>query len=130
MAKQGRTRAPSQRQLRVGEVVRHALSEIFLRDELRDPDLSGVTITVTEVRVSPDIRNATAFAMPLGGTDCGKVVKALNASARYLRGELARCTELKYVPSLTFEADPSFDAADRIDDLLKRGHTPHDGSRP
>ncbi len=129
MANANRAKAPSQRQLRIGEVIRHVLAEVFLRDVLRDPDLVGVTITVTEARVSPDARNATIFVMPLGGSDSSKVVAALNASARYLRGELARSAELKHVPSLAFQADPSFDAADRIDSLLKSGKAAQNGSQ-
>ena len=129
MPNASRAKGPTQRQLRVGEVIRHVLAEVFLRDGLRDPDLVGVTITVTEVRVSPDSRNATAYVMPLGGMECGKVVTALNASARYLRGELARTADLKHVPSLSFQADPSFDAADLIDGLLKTGKPTQDGSQ-
>ena len=129
MSKSIRTKGPSQRQLRIGEVVRHVLAEVFLRDALRDPDLAGVTITVTEARVSPDACNATVFVMPLGGTDSSRVVTALNASARYLRGELARSADLKHVPSLTFQADPSFDASDRINSLLKNNKAAQNGSQ-
>ncbi len=129
MANPNRLKAPSQRQLRIGEVIRHVLAEVFLRDVLRDPDLVGVTITVTEARVSPDARNATIFVMPLGGSDSSKVVTALNASARHLRGELARTAGLKHVPSLAFEVDPSFDAADLINSLLKSGKAVQNGSQ-
>jgi len=111
--------APSQRQLRVGELVRHALSEILVRAEIQDDDLSGAVITVSEVRVSPDVRNATAFVIPLGGERQEAIVNALNRNKRYLRGELARAVQLKFVPSLSFELDKTFDESDRIAKVLR-----------
>ena len=112
-------RAPSQRQLRVGEEVRHALSQVLGESLLRDPDLADAAITVTEVRISPDLKNATAFVMPLGGSDLEAKVAALRRAAPFLRGEVARRVKLRFAPRLSFEPDRSFDAAGRIDDLLR-----------
>ena len=115
----GESKAPSQRQLRVGEELRHALAWILERGELRDPGLSGLTVTVTEVRISPDLRNATAFVMPLGGGDStADVVEALNRAEPFVRRLIAKAVKLKYLPGLNFIADPSFDEAGRINDLL------------
>ena len=111
---------PSQRQLRVGEELRHALSAVLMRGDLRDPALSDVSITVTEVRVSPDLRNATAFIMPLGGDNTDEVLAALKRASAFLRGQVSRQVRLKYSPSLSFQADQSFDEAQRIDDALRR----------
>ena len=108
----------SQRQLRVGEELRHALASLFERGVLRDPVLAGVSVTVTEVRASPDLRNATVFVIPLGGANSDAVVAALKHAAPFLKREVARLVELKYVPNLSFHADDSFDQADRIDVLL------------
>lgn len=108
----------SQRQLRVGEELRHALARVFERGVLRDPALAGVSVTVTEVRTSPDLRNATVFVIPLGGANSEAVVAALKHAAPFLKREVARLVELKYVPNLSFRADDSFDQADRIDILL------------
>jgi ribosome-binding factor A len=108
----------SQRQLRVGELVRHALTQILDRGIVRDPDLAGVAITVSEIRVSSDLRNATAYVMPLGGDDCEIVVEALRRAAPFLRRNLAARLDLRYVPNLLFEADATFDYAGRINQLL------------
>lgn len=108
----------SQRQLRVGELVRHALTQILDRGVVRDPDLAGVAITVSEIRVSSDLRNATAYVMPLGGDDCEIVVEALRRAAPFLRRNLAARLDLRYVPNLLFEADATFDYAGRINQLL------------
>ncbi len=113
-------RAPSQRQLRVGEEIRHALAGIIQRAEFRDPDLVGQAITVTEVRVSPDLRNATVFVLPLGG-EADPVVKALGRASAFLRGQLGRAVTLRYLPALHFVHDESFDEAQRIDALM---HSP------
>lgn len=120
MKTHGEAKAPSQRQLRVGEELRHVLAQTLERGELRDPDLEGVIITVTEVRVSPDLRNATAFVLPLGGhaDDMGAVLAALGRASTYLRHQVGRQIRLKYLPAFSFKADPSFDAAGRIDALL------------
>jgi ribosome-binding factor A len=109
---------PSQRQLRAGELIRHALMDILSREEFSDPDLQGKSITITEVRISPDLKNATAFAAPLGGGDMGKTVEALNRAAGFLRGRLSREIDMRYTPILRFIADDSYDEARRIDQLL------------
>lgn len=111
--------APSQRQLRVGEEIRHLLVSVLGRDEVRDPDLAGKPVTVTEVRISPDLKNATAFVVPLGGGDGTPLAKALNRAAPFLRGQMARELSLKFAPRLSFQPDQSFDNADRIDALLQ-----------
>lgn len=108
----------SQRQLRVGEAVRHALAEIFERGLLRDPSLSGVSVTVTEVKVTPDLRNAIAFVTPLGGGEADAVVSALSHAAAFLRRRVAETVNLKFAPSLTFRIDKSFDYAGHIGALL------------
>ncbi len=110
---------PSQRQLRVGEEVRHALVRVLGRGEIRDPDLAEAQITVTEVRMSPDLRHATAFITPLGGGDAGPLVKACKRAAPFFRSQLARELTLKFVPDVSFAADTSFDQTQRLDDLLR-----------
>lgn len=110
---------PSQRQLRVGELVRHALSDILARGDLPDPALTKVLITVPEVRMSPDLKIATCFVMPLGGKDPKAAIDALATNAKPLRGEIARRVELKYVPELRFRIDTSFEEGARIDALLR-----------
>ena len=116
--KKGESKAPSQRQLRVGEELRHALARVLERGHIREPDLTGVAVTVTEIRVSPDLRNATAFVMPLGGGAVERVVAALNRAAPFIRRQVAKSVKLKYMPGFNFIADKSFDAAGRINDLL------------
>lgn len=110
--------APTQRQLRVGEALRHALAEILGRGDLHDPDLAGRSVTVSEVRVGPDLRTATAYVLPLGGQDSAAIVAALNRTAPYLRGRLGRAVNLKYAPQLRFAADVSFDHVLRMERLL------------
>ena len=110
----------SVRLLRVGEQVRHALAEVLSRGELRDPLIESNMVTVSEVRLSPDLRHATVFVKALAGGDDQAVVKALAANARYLRGEVARRLATKYTPDLRFRADESFDAGARIDAVLRR----------
>ena len=112
---------PSQRQLRVGEALRHALAELLLRVEVNDPALKGVSLTVSEARPSPDMRHATIFVTPLGGQHEQEVVDALNRHARFIRGELARKVTLRYMPELAFKLDASFDEYDHITELL---HSP------
>ena len=133
-----RNREPTQRQLRVGEELRHALARILQRGELRDPVLQHVTVTVTEVRVSPDLRNASAYVMPLAGQHSAEVIAAFTRSAGFLRSRLAREVPLRHAPSLAFALDTSFDHANRINELLHRpeverdlgphGETPEDGA--
>jgi ribosome-binding factor A len=124
-----RSRAPSQRQLRVGEEIRHALAEVFERDGLRDPVLQGRTITVTEVQVSPDLKSVTAFVTPLGGDDTVEVVDALRRASAYLRGEMGRRLRLRHIPNLLFEADLTFDQASHIDALLRHPNVSSDIDR-
>lgn len=114
-------RTPSQRQLRVGEELRHVLAEILARSELRDPALKDLSITVSEVRASPDMRHATAFVMPLGGAaDPAELMAALNRAAPFLSHEVGRRITMKYTPSLHFELDSVFDEAQRIESLLRQ----------
>ncbi|PPR23512.1 MAG: Ribosome-binding factor A [Alphaproteobacteria bacterium MarineAlpha10_Bin2] len=113
-----KSRAPSQRQLRVGELLREALTDTFRRAPIRDPILSGVAITVTEVRTAPDLKQARVFVMPLGGGDGAPIVEALGRAAPYLRTEVARRVNLRYAPALEFELDRSFDESSHIDELL------------
>jgi len=108
-----------QRQLRVGETLRKALSEVLMRAPVEDPDLSGVTVTVSQVTMSPDLRHATAFVMPLGGSEQNQVVAALERHRKFIRGELARRVTLKYMPTMTFKLDETFDEAERIERLLR-----------
>lgn len=110
----------SQRQLRVGEEIRHELSRLLARGDLRDPALTGISLTVTEVRVSPDLKNAKAYVLPLGGAGAEAAVAALNRASGFLRGRLGREVVLKYTPRLSFHTDKSFDEAARIGELLDR----------
>ena len=115
-------RAPSQRQLRVGEELRHTLAALFQRGDFHDPDLVNLNVTVTEVRISPDLRNATVFVTPLGGGNMGEALTALRRAAPFLRGQIARAMRnLRSVPMLSFEGDTSFDYASHIDTIL---HSP------
>lgn len=112
-------RPPSQRQLRVGETLRQALAEVFMRNEIHDPALDGVSITVSEVRISPDLKNATAYVTPLaGGENSGQTIARLNEVSSEIRRSTARRMALKYSPRLFFKLDKSFDAAGRISVLL------------
>lgn len=118
MSRQGQ-KAPSQRQLRVGEELRHIIANIIERGDIRDPDLQGRAITVTEVRISPDLKNATVFVVPLGGGDCTPILTGLKRAKPFLRHEIARQVDLRAVPNLSFEPDVSFDEASKIDALLR-----------
>ena len=118
MAKPAKPSGPSQRQLRVGELIRHALAEMLARGDIHDDVLAKHVVTVPEVRLSPDLKLATCYIMPLGGLDIAPVLKALEANKRYLRGEIAHRVNLKYAPDLRFRADESFAEAERIDALL------------
>ncbi len=110
----------SQRQLRVGEEIRHLLAELLERGNMRDPDLRDATITVTSVDVSPDLRNATAFVMPLGGKDSEKILAALKRAAPWFRGRVGEKAGLRSAPDIRFRLDRTFDEADRIGALLRR----------
>ena len=114
----GGPQGPSQRQLRAGELVRHALVEIFREEDINDPVLSGVSVTVPEVRVNPDLRHATVFVEPLGGENADEVVKALNRHSRFIRGHLGRSIELRFTPDLHFRHDESFNEAARMAKLF------------
>ena len=109
---------PSQRQLRAGELVRHALVEILREEDLQDAALAGVSVTVTEVRMSPDLKHAVCFVEPLGGARAAEVTAGLNRSARFLRGRLGHAIELRFTPDLKFVHDESFDAAEKMNRLL------------
>lgn len=113
-------KGPSQRQLRAGELIRHALVEILQREQFREPALSGVSVTISEVRVSPDLKQARVFASPLGGGDEAAIIAALNRVGPYLRGLLGKKIQMKFTPSLTFLADETFAEAQKIDRLLSR----------
>ncbi|HRE60372.1 MAG TPA: 30S ribosome-binding factor RbfA [Micropepsaceae bacterium] len=118
-SRHGSSVGPSQRQLRVAEEIRRAMSEIISRAHFRDPELLDATITISGARISPDLKNVTIFAAPLGGKREEEIVAALNRSRAYLRGELARAIDLRHVPELRFELDRSFAEADHIGRLLK-----------
>jgi ribosome-binding factor A len=109
---------PGQRQLRVGEELRHALALLLRPGELRDPALHDASVTVTEVRISPDLRNATAFVMPLGGANAADIITALRRCAPFLKGRIARTVQLRLVPNLSFALDNAFDSAARIAAVL------------
>ena len=113
------SKSPSQRQLRVGEQLRHLLAEALVHGHVRDPELRDASITVTEVRVSPDLKNATAFVMPLAGREQETVLAALRRAAPFFRRELAQASGLRFAPRIGFQVDRSFDEAARIDALLR-----------
>ncbi|MBX3524476.1 MAG: 30S ribosome-binding factor RbfA [Xanthobacteraceae bacterium] len=119
-------KAPSQRMLRMGELVRHALAEMFSRGEVHDPVLETHVITIPEVAMTPDLRHATAYVMPLGGKDERAVIDALNRNKKYMRGVIAKKIQAKFAPDLHFRIDERFDRADEIDKLLKRPEVQRD----
>jgi ribosome-binding factor A len=112
-------KGPSQRALRAGELVRHALAEILARGDVHDPVIETHLITVPEVSMSPDLRLATVYVMPLGGQDATAVLEALTRNKRYLRGEVAHRVNLKFAPDIRFRIDERFDEAERIERLLR-----------
>jgi ribosome-binding factor A len=119
MKQQKAPRAPSQRQLRVGEVIRHALSEILQRGDVHDPIFETNVVTVPEVRMAADLKCATVFVMPLGGRNTAEVVAAFDRNKNYLRGEVARKVNLRSAPDLRFRVDTSFEEGARIDAMLR-----------
>jgi len=123
------TTGPSQRQQRVAELVRHALAEVLSRGDLQDEVLTKNVITIPEVRMSPDLKLATAYVMPLGGKDEDAVIKALEKNKKVLRQEVARRVNLKFAPDLRFRRDESFDEAARIDALLRSERVARDTGR-
>ena len=120
----------TQRQLRVGELLRHVLVDILGRGELRDPDLVGASVTVTEVRVSPDLRNAAVFVMPLGGSRTEEVVAALGRATPYLRRMIGQSVTMKYSPTLSFLADQAFDEGSKIEGILRSATVSRDLQTP
>jgi ribosome-binding factor A len=120
----------SQRQLRVGELVRHVLSDLLARGEVHDPIIEDHTTTVAEVRMSADLRLATIYVMPLGGQDVELVVRALDRHRRFLRGEIAQRINLKFAPEIRFAVDERFDEADRIGQLLRTPAVQRDLNKP
>ncbi|TYR29876.1 30S ribosome-binding factor RbfA [Mesorhizobium microcysteis] len=111
---------PSQRQLRVGEQVRHALSDVLQRGEVRDDLLETTVISISEVRMSPDLKIATAFVTPLGAADDQAIIKALARNAKFIRGRVSGALrQMKYMPEFRFRLDTSYDNMARIDDLLR-----------
>lgn len=118
MARPAKPSGPNQRQLRIGEVIRHALAELLSRGDIHDEVLARHVITVPEVRLSSDLKLATCYIMPLGGGDVKPVLKALNDHKRYIRGEIAHRVNLKFAPDIRFLADESFAEAERVDAIL------------
>ncbi|HEY5145923.1 MAG TPA: 30S ribosome-binding factor RbfA [Polyangiaceae bacterium] len=112
-------RPPSQRQLRVGEVIRHALAELLQRGDVHDPVFAGTVVTIPEVRMAPDLKCATVFVMPLGGKDGPAIVEAFERHKKFLRGEVARRVNLRSAPDLRFRIDTSFDEGARVDAVLR-----------
>jgi len=110
---------PSQRGLRVGELIRHALSDILAHGLIHDPAFDGLVVTVPEVRMTPDLRTATVFVVSLGGKGNDTLVAAFERNARFLRGEIAHRVSLRYAPDLRFRLDTSFDEGGKIDNLLR-----------
>jgi ribosome-binding factor A len=123
-------KGPSQRQLRVGEMLRHSMAEILRRGEIRDPDLVGVSVTITQVKPSPDMRHATVFCEPLGGKNARQIIAALNKHKGFLRGELGHLITMKFTPDLRFVEDESFAEAEKIENILKSSRVQRDLSQP
>jgi ribosome-binding factor A len=119
MSKDNKPTGPSQRMLRVGELVRHALAAMFARGEIEDDALRGMVITVPEVRMTPDLKIANAYIMPLGGQHAEEIVAALNRHRKFVRGRVAPQINMKYAPEIRFYVDDTFEEASRIDALLR-----------
>jgi ribosome-binding factor A len=126
MINRDKSKAPSQRQLKVGELIRHALAEVFARGAITDDVLNRHSLTVPEVRMSPDLKLATIFVLTLGGSEAQEAVDHLNQHKRYLRGLLAKRVSLKFMPELRFKVDTSFASSARIDELLARPEVARD----
>ena len=122
----GSRTGPTQRQLRVGEALRHALADVLRRGDIRDADLAGVSVTITQVKPSPDMRYATVFCEPLGGKNALAIVAALNKHKGYLRGEMGHLIAMKFTPELRFVEDESFAEAQKIEDILKSSRVQQD----
>ena len=121
---------PTQRQLRVAEEIRHVLAGIFARHEFRDPELAKAEITVTEVRISPDLRNATVFVARLGRSDVALLIPAMTRAAAYLRGQVAHALKLRRVPELSFQPDNALEYAMKIDRLMHQPEIARDLGKP
>jgi len=119
MSRDNKSTGPTQRSLRVGELVRHALAAMFARGDVEDDALHGTVITVPEVRMSPDLKIANAYIMPLGGQHAEEIVAALNRHAKYVRGRVAPQINMKFAPEVRFHVDATFEEAGRIDRLLR-----------
>jgi ribosome-binding factor A len=117
---------PTQRQLRVGEALRHAIADILFRNEIQDPDLAGVSVTITQVKPSPDMRYCTVYCEPLGGQNAETIVKALNRHKGFLRGEMGHRLTMKFTPELRFVEDASFAEAQKIETILKSADVQRD----
>lgn len=120
MNRQTDSSAFSQRQLRVGELIKQSLGQIFLRDEAKLPSLETKNITVTEVRMSPDLKNARAYVIPLGGKDTEKTVSILSEFSHLVRKALSKKIDMKFLPRVQFVSDKSFDYAEKIEKLIKK----------
>ena len=121
---------PSQRMLRVGELVRHELASLLARGEIEDIELAGVVVTVAEVRMSPDLKLASAYVMPLGGQRAAEVVGALNRHKKFIRGQIAPALNLKFAPEVRFFVDTTFEEFGRIDALLRSDRVRQDVEKP
>ena len=119
MSRDNKPTGPSQRMLRVGELVRHALAAMFARGEIEDDALRGAVVTVPEVRMTPDLKIANAYVMPLGGLHAEAIVAALNRHRKFVRGRVAPQINMKYAPEIRFYVDDTFEEAGRIDALLR-----------
>jgi len=125
-----RRSGPSQRQLRVGELVRHAMAQMLSRGDVHDDVLASHVVTVSEVRMSPDLRLASIYIMPLGGKDLAPVLEALERNRKYIRGEVAHAVNLKFAPEIRFLPDETFDEARRIDEILRSPKVAQDLKKP
>ena len=119
MTRQNSTTPFSQRQLRVGELIKQSLGQIFLRDEAKVPNINTKNITVTEVRMSPDLKNARAYVIPLGGKDTDKAVSTLTEFSHRIRKVLSKKVDMKFLPRVSFVSDKSFDYAEKIEKLIQ-----------
>jgi ribosome-binding factor A len=126
MSKDNKPAGPSQRMLRVGELVRHALAAMFARGDVEDDALRGAVITVPEVRMTPDLKIANAYIMPLGGLHAEEIVAALNRHTKYIRGRVAPQINMKFAPEVRFYVDDTFEEASRIDSLLRSENVQRD----
>ena len=125
MATQKRaSKVASKRQLRVGEQLRHIISQVLSEGNIHDPDVTGTSVTVTEVQASPDMRNATVYVIPLGGLNEETVIAGLNRSNGFIQAEMARQLSMKFTPRLIFKKDTSFEYGDHIDSLIRKNHEP------